>query len=97
MISTLFYGDAIHWGDERPAFAAWGRDGPIFAVKRRFDALRASARRLRPRLYVGLEALDKGLNRRSVPFQAPTYQDGVLSRHVRVLAVFKKMYLDAGR
>jgi hypothetical protein len=42
MIGTMFYGDTIHWGDRRTVIEDWDRGHAVFAVKRRFDALRAA-------------------------------------------------------
>lgn len=51
MISTVFYGDAIHWGDHRSVIEAWNRDHAVMAAKRRFDALRCAVHL--GHLYVG--------------------------------------------
>lgn len=42
MLSAVFYGDAIHWGNSRTVIDSWNRDDPIIAAKRRFDSLRAA-------------------------------------------------------
>lgn len=55
MLSALFYGDSIHWGDQRPVIEAWNRHHPAIAVKRRFDALRAAIHL--GHLYVGFAAV----------------------------------------
>jgi hypothetical protein len=51
MINTVFYGDAIHWGDQRSVIEAWNRDHAVMAAKRRFDALRCAVHL--GHLYVG--------------------------------------------
>ena len=55
MIETVFYGDAIHWGDKRTVLEAWSRDHAVLAVKRRHDFLRAAIHL--GHLYVGFAAV----------------------------------------
>jgi hypothetical protein len=55
MIATVFYGDTIHWGDQRSAIEAWSAESPVIAVKRRFDALRAAVQL--GHFYVGFGAV----------------------------------------
>ena len=51
MISAIFYGDSIHWGDKRSVIESWKEDSAVISVKRRFDALRAAVQL--GHLYVG--------------------------------------------
>jgi len=51
MLSTIFYGEAIHWGDKRSVIEDWDREHPFWGMKRRFDALRAAVQL--GHLYVG--------------------------------------------
>ena len=55
MISAIFYGDAIHWGDQRSIIEAWGKDSAVMAVKRKFDVLRCAVHL--GHLYVGFAGL----------------------------------------
>lgn len=55
MLSAVFYGDAIHWGDRRTVIESWNREHAVVAVKRRFDALRAAVHL--GHLYVGFAAV----------------------------------------
>ena len=51
MISAIFYGDSIHWGDKRSVIESWNKDSAVISVKRRFDAVRAAVQL--GHLYVG--------------------------------------------
>jgi len=51
MISTILYGDAIHWGDHRTVIEDWNNEHPFWAMKRRFDARRVAIQL--EHLYVG--------------------------------------------
>jgi hypothetical protein len=42
MLLTVFYGDAIHWGSHRSVIETWQSDHPFWAMKRKFDAVRAA-------------------------------------------------------
>jgi hypothetical protein len=55
MISAIFYGDSIHWGDKRSVIESWDKGSAVIAVKRRFDALRAAVQL--GHLYVGFAAV----------------------------------------
>jgi hypothetical protein len=55
MISAIFYGDAIHWGDQRSVIEAWGNESTVMAVKRKFDVLRCAVHL--GHLYVGFAAV----------------------------------------
>jgi hypothetical protein len=55
MLGALFYGDAIHWGDQRGMIEAWNAEHAVITVKRRFDALRAAVHL--GHLYVGFAAI----------------------------------------
>ena len=55
MLAALFYGDAIHWGDQRSVIEAWNSEHEVIAVKRRFDALRAAVHL--GHFYVGFAAV----------------------------------------
>jgi hypothetical protein len=55
MLSAIFYGDSIHWGERREVVAAWARSAPVIAVKQRFDALRAAVQL--GHLYIGFAAV----------------------------------------
>jgi hypothetical protein len=55
MLSTIFYGDAIHWGDNRTVIEDWDREHPFWGMKRRFDALRAAVQL--GHLYVGFAGI----------------------------------------
>jgi hypothetical protein len=55
LLSTVFYGDAIHWGDRRTVIETWDSGDAILAVKRRFDARRAAIHLAH--LYIGFAAI----------------------------------------
>jgi hypothetical protein len=55
MLSTIFYGDAIHWGDNRTVIDDWDREHPFWGMKRRFDALRVAVQL--GHLYVGFAGI----------------------------------------
>lgn len=55
MLSTIFYGDAIHWGTQRTVVDAWDREHYFWAMKRRFDTIRVAVQL--GHLYVGFAAV----------------------------------------
>jgi hypothetical protein len=55
MMSAIFYGDAIHWGDQRSVIEAWSNQSAVMAVKRKFDVLRCAVHL--GHLYVGFAAV----------------------------------------
>jgi hypothetical protein len=55
MLSTVFYGDVIHWGNRRTALDVWNQAHGVITMKREFDSLRAAVHL--GHLYVGFAAL----------------------------------------
>jgi hypothetical protein len=55
ILSTIFYGDAIHWGRHRTVVDSWDEGHALMAIQRRFDAVRAAVQL--GHLYVGFAAV----------------------------------------
>jgi hypothetical protein len=54
-LSTILYGDVIHWGTQRTVVEEWDQEHYFWAMKRRFDALRVAVQL--GHLYVGFAAV----------------------------------------
>jgi hypothetical protein len=55
MISAIFYGDTIHWDEQRSTIEAWNEGHAAMTLKRKLDAIRAAVHL--GHLYVGFAAL----------------------------------------
>lgn len=54
VLSTIFYGGAIHWGRHRTVVDSWDAGNELIAVQRRFDAVRTAVQL--GHFYVGFAA-----------------------------------------
>lgn len=54
-LSTMFYGDVIHWGNQRTVVDSWDAEHEFWAMKRRFDAIRTAVQF--GHLYVGFASI----------------------------------------